>query len=77
MGHGLYNKSVIVQRSLQIVGNLVITRGFDMTSAYEDFLSFYAKELDFDLYGHVFQSAIEHKGIGVRPALVNLVSNHQ
>ena len=27
--------------------------------------------------GHMFQSANEHKGIGVSPALVNLVSNQQ
>ena len=46
-----------------------------MTSAHEDLLSFYANELDFVCYGHVFQIANEHKGTGVRPALVNLVSN--
>ena len=46
-----------------------------MTSAYEDLLSFYAIELDFNCYGHVFQSANEHKGIRVRPDFVNSVSN--
>ena len=44
-----------------------------MTSAYEDLLSFYVYEFDFDCCGHVFQSANEHKGISVRPALVNSV----
>ena len=48
-----------------------------MTSAYEDLLSFYVDELDLDCYGHMFQSANEHKGIGVRPAFVNLISNQQ
>ena len=46
-----------------------------MTSAYKDLLSCYANELDFNCYGHVFQSANEHKGIGVRPAHANSVSN--
>ena len=46
-----------------------------MTSAYESLLSFYANELDFNCYGHMSQSANEHKGIGVRPAFDNSVSN--
>ena len=33
-----------------------------MTSAYGDLLSFYVNEL---MNGHVFQSANEHKGIGL------------
>ena len=48
-----------------------------MTSAYEDLLSFYVDEHDLSCYGHVFQSAIEHKGIGARPAFVSPVSNQQ
>ena len=51
----------------------MITWGFDITSA-EDLLSFYANELDFDCYGHVFQLANNHKGIRVRPASANFVS---
>ena len=43
-----------------------------MTSAYGDLLSFYVNEL---MNGHVFQSANEHKGIGIRPACVSSVSN--
>ena len=46
-----------------------------MTSAYEDLLSSYANEIDFDCYGYVFQSVNEHTVIGIRPAFVNLVSN--
>ena len=48
-----------------------------MMSAYEDLLSFMLMSLILIADGHVFQSANEHKGIGVGPALVNLVSNEQ
>ena len=47
MSHGLYNKGVIIQRIItNSVEILMITWGFDMTSAYWDFLSFYINELD-------------------------------
>ena len=46
-----------------------------MTSVHEDLFSFYVDELNFDCYGHMFQSANEPKGIKVRPAFTNLVSN--
>ena len=48
-----------------------------MTSAYEDLLSFYVNELDINCYDHMFQSSNEHKGNGVRPALVNMMSSEQ
>ena len=46
-----------------------------MTSAYEDLMSFYANELDFNCYGYIFQSANECKGIWVRPAHAKSVFN--
>ena len=46
-----------------------------MTGAYEDSLFFYANELDFNCYEHMFQSANKYKGIGIKPASANLVSN--
>ena len=53
----------------------MITWVYDMTYAYEYLLSVYANQLDFDCYGHMFLSANEHKGIGVRPAFAKSVSN--
>ena len=41
-----------------------------MTSVYDDSWSFHVDELDDNFYGHRFQSANEHKGIEVRPALL-------
>ena len=53
----------------------MITWGFDMMSSYEDLLSFYVDEFNLICYGHMFQSANDHKGIGVGPSLVNSLSN--
>ena len=50
-----------------------MTWGFDMTSAYEDLLSFMLMSLFLITNGHVFQSVNVHKGIGVRPASTDVV----
>ena len=54
----------------------MITWGFDMSTAYEDFnVLFMLMSLISIMNGHVFQSANEPKGIGLRPASANSVSN--
>ena len=76
MSHSLYNKSVILPRSSQIVWIFSDNLSFYMASAYA-LLYFYANGVDLDCYCHMNQSANNHKGIWVRPASANSVSNQQ
>ena len=46
MSHRLYSKGVFIQVSSEVVWKFSDNLGSDMTSAYEDLLSFYVNELD-------------------------------